>query len=359
MIYGYKYKSFKIEKFHDEIMYFFKYLLENEPKEYDVNKMFNPSFKPLIEASKKFEPLLKELIEEYAKLDKEKKRKIKLAFKNNNQIKKLCNGSLTPVQYEEFKSVFSDKLKVFFEKLWDDYSHNKKIETNYGTVKEHFDLFVDEGHQEALICPFCGLSALKPSKGEYRDAYDHYLPKSLFPFTSMNFKNLVPTCQTCNSRSEKGDKPVIYNRKKRQRVFFPFDTKLNINSIKLEICPSTKYNIKSKSTLLSQIQWEYSLKINNKKSIELIQWENIYGIQRRSKEYMLSMEKSWFSWILDRYKESIEDGVSFSKFKDRILLEAKKGILSNEKGLMKYAYISYLLSQPKIEERLRVTSSKT
>lgn len=351
MIYGYKYKNYKIDGFNNEIMYFFEYLFKNEPSIYENEKMFRTKFQALIKAShKKFEPLLKELIDEYNKLDNSKKKKVRLAFKNNNQIEELCNKKLTPVQYSEFKSTFSDKLKAFFEKLWNEFPHNNDIEKEFGTVKEHFDEFTNAKHQQALICPFCGLSALKPSEGKYRDAYDHYLPKALYPFTAMNFKNLVPTCHDCNS-DEKGYKPVIYHNQKRKNVFFPFDIKLKADNIQLEICPEEKYNKITKSTSLSKIKWNYVLKINKRNSPQIIEWENIYGIKRRSKERMPSMESVWFDWILKSYKESKEDGVLFEKFKGRRLKELKEAVITSEKGLMRYSYIKYLLEQEKIQDR--------
>ncbi len=31
------------------------------------------------------------------------------------------------------------------------------------------------------------------------EAYDHYLPKSLYPFNSINFRNLVPTVMSATA----------------------------------------------------------------------------------------------------------------------------------------------------------------
>lgn len=353
MIYGYQYYQHKIETFHEGIMYFFEYLLKNEPSTFNRIDMFHPDFEPLMKLSKtKFDPLLEELVLEYAKLNAFQKKKVKLAFKNNNEIERLCNGYLTPIQYDDFKSTFSEKLKKFSKKLWEEYAHNNKVRKECGEVKHHFDKFTDPKHQKAFLCPFCGLNSLKPSSGEYRDAYDHYLPMSLYPFISMNFKNLAPTCHDCNS-NEKGDNPVIFKNSIRRKVFFPFDFTLKSEDLQLKIVPTMKYNKSSKSTLLSKINFEYEIKIGRKYTQQIKSWEDIYGIKKRYKEYIPSMQSEWFSWIVDRYKESVEDKVSFSKFKQRRLKELRKQINSREKGLMQYSYIEYFLSQSNIEKKLK------
>jgi hypothetical protein len=67
---------------------------------------------------------------------------------------------------------------------------------------------------------------LGPDHGP-REAYDHYLPKALYPFNSINFHNLLPTCHHCNS-SYKGSKDPAYSPKTtaspqiRRKLFYPF-----------------------------------------------------------------------------------------------------------------------------------------
>jgi hypothetical protein len=355
VIYGYKYKTHKIEKFHDGIMEFFSYLFKNDPKSFDRAKMFTKTFEPNMRASyRKFDPIFTKLVTDYNDLNPSQKNKVKLAFKNNNKIEELCSGSLTPIKFDDFTSEFADELKDFGEKLWVEYNHNKTIKTNFGTVKDHYDALLGLDFQKALICPFCGLNGIKPSKARYRDAYDHYFPKSVFPFTSMNFKNLAPTCHECNS-DEKGDKPVLFDiTGKRQKVFYPFDQSIKINNIEFNITPIEKYNPVSKSTKLSNINWDYEVKISGKNDSRINAWENIYGVQRRYKERMPSMETEWFTWIINSYKEAVEYGVLFSKFKEKRLEEVHQQISSSEKGLMRYSYVSFILNQDNIESKLKL-----
>lgn len=59
------------------------------------------------------------------------------------------------------------------------------------------------------ICPFCGLDYFQPV-GTKRNALDHLMPISKYPFVSADFKNLPPTCDSCNSRY-KQDQDILFD----------------------------------------------------------------------------------------------------------------------------------------------------
>jgi hypothetical protein len=240
-------------------------------------------------------------------------------------------------------------LKLFFGKLWEDYHHNNKIKSDCGTVKSHFDDFVNIAHQKATVCPFCGLSILAPSGGKHRDAYDHYLPKAVYPFISMNFKNLVPTCHTCNS-IYKGTDEVLFNKSgKRRPVFYPFDKSLNSKEISFIINPRKS---RERSTLLSKIEWDYIIKVDGVKDAKAQSWQDIYKIRDRYKELIPNFESTWFDDIKRKYKKALGKQESFASFKTEILDELKLEALGVPLGLLKYTYFYYQLSKYDIEKSL-------
>lgn len=57
-----------------------------------------------------------------------------------------------------------------------------------------------------------------------RDAFDHYLPKSKYPFNSVNLKNLAPSCSKCNSGNKRDDDPLHdkHSGDARRKAFYPF-----------------------------------------------------------------------------------------------------------------------------------------
>ena len=59
---------------------------------------------------------------------------------------------------------------------------------------------------------------------------DHFYPRSLYPFLSISFFNLIPSCKTCNSKL-KGDYNTYQNK-----ILYPYDKGLNDNmQFKLKI----------------------------------------------------------------------------------------------------------------------------
>ncbi len=79
------------------------------------------------------------------------------------------------------------------------------------SLNEHFE---DFRNLNGNICCFCGLeeyAELRELSGDlenldesqWRGDYDHLLCKSKYPFLSVDFDNLVPTCRTCNRDAKK------------------------------------------------------------------------------------------------------------------------------------------------------------
>jgi hypothetical protein len=154
-------------------------------------------------------------------------------YYDNNDIEKICANDPTVkiVRYADIPVAHQDlidQLKSFFKGLYsktllDLASLREKI----GDIDEHYEAFVKIN--KAGKCPFCGISDLFGEYHSRREAYDHYLPKALYPFNSINFRNLVPACHHCNS-SYKTSKDPAYTPKDptcgvaRRKVFYPFST---------------------------------------------------------------------------------------------------------------------------------------
>lgn len=61
---------------------------------------------------------------------------------------------------------------------------------------EHYKIIYDTVAER--VCPFCGTECFD-APGAPREALDHYLPKSRYPFAAVNLRNLVPMGHKCNS----------------------------------------------------------------------------------------------------------------------------------------------------------------
>ena len=74
---------------------------------------------------------------------------------------------------------------------------------------EYLSLLIKENNLR--FCPYCNaettfmLKGLTNSKGESLSPFDHFYPKTAFPYLGVSLCNLIPCCAHCNS-SMKGDK---------------------------------------------------------------------------------------------------------------------------------------------------------
>ncbi|MCU0924494.1 MAG: hypothetical protein MUF44_00195 [Hydrogenophaga sp.] len=87
------------------------------------------------------------------------------------------------------------------------------------------ELKVRDEHYEAIynavtahVCPFCGTEYFD-APGAPREALDHFLAKSRYPFAAANLRNLVPMGHKCNSRYKLAV-DVLYDANGVRRVAF-------------------------------------------------------------------------------------------------------------------------------------------
>lgn len=133
--------------------------------------------------------------------------------------------------------------------LWEDYPQNQLLIDKYNTVQSHFEAFIDPDYQKAFVCPFCGLLSLKP-KGLYRSPYDHFIPKAMYPFMSINFQNLFPICHDCNSDEKKDIDTLYLTPTQRHKALYPFDSTYDRNKLSISIQLHEVYNAQNLQNLI-------------------------------------------------------------------------------------------------------------
>lgn len=353
MIYAYKHLKHRIEDFHINIAYFFEQLFTHDPAAYDESTLLKSEFIPIVNRSPStLRSNLEKITIDYHALKDPEKQKIKEAFTANSDIRILCEDvNILPVKYDALPEDIRETLKNFLTKLWEDYPLNQLLEAACGTVQEHFDAFVSETHQCALICPFCGLHGLKPSGSINRDAYDHYIPKALYPFISINFQNLFPICHECNS-DEKKATDTLYEAGVRRPVFFPFDETFQSSELLIAVTPEENYNQVSYKTLLSEIKWSYAITLSGKDDERIRSWDAVFRIKRRYKEKILRYQLEWYDEVVRLYRRERKKGTSFTNFKKEVIEETEYQKLISPLGILRHSYFQFLLASPDIESKL-------
>lgn len=304
MLFSLKYVSHSVENLHEYIKHTIQEVCCKPNGAFSVNKL-HPDFQAIVEAvSKNKNDYLKQPIEDIYNicltLDTSQLKIISDAFSTNNAIEDLCEGRLKPFLYEDIEKIsvpLSEKLKQFCKDLFNHVLKLKSYSSTNGEIDEHYDKFMVEN--SIGICPFCGLSDLKSDNLSKRDAYDHYLPKNTYPFNTVNFKNLIPACNTCNSSYKLAKDPIS---KGNRTAFYPFSA----------MKPSFEIGIK-----ISSIDFDnpknnvISISITSAKQVEVNSWRDTYGIDELYNDKCRSEDSKY--WII-QITELINSGYDIKSY---------------------------------------------
>lgn len=171
----------------------------------------------------------------FAGLSSEQITQLKAWFNGNNNIAGLCRDdpAVAVARYADLQAFYqqlSEALATFFKGLYaKDLLNLTPLKAVIGDINDHHLKFTQVNRQGK--CPFCGINDMKGIYHSKREAYDHYLPKSKYPFNSINFRNLAPACHECNSTYKQRRDP-LYDAKDplhaetggRRKSFYPYQT---------------------------------------------------------------------------------------------------------------------------------------
>jgi len=245
MLFPYKYISHSMEKMQEFIDFIFYevwckapfaeygiHLFETNTDLYDImDELFRRDLAEKLKddgAAKFFYEGVNDIFNEFVSLTAEEITEYQLHFRANNDIEQSCAGrkDYTPVTYPSLnpsKVQLNHKLKSFYKNLYSSgFLGLSKTAEKIGLLRDYYDCLVRENDEG--VCPFCGLL---PVDGEFdptREAFDHYLPKSKYPFNSVNLKNLAPSCNKCNSGNKRDIDPLHDKAGNRRKAFYPFST---------------------------------------------------------------------------------------------------------------------------------------
>ena len=254
---------------------------------------------------------------------------LKERYRTLKNIYHLCcvENETEPFRIDDLNNdyaILKNPLLNFFQSLWNSVLHLSFIQKKLGcTINDHYNDFVNENSKG--ICPYCGLHYLDEADVKTRDAYDHYLPKSFYPFLSIDFKNLTPMCYKCNSGNKGNKDPLHDSQGNRRKAFFPFKKydqfeihvslkKKNYNSLKKE-----DVNIEFDSSALTP---------------EIETWDELFDIKNRYKSTCCKEGVGKY-WIKQVIEESGNYGLSPKEFLKGQLITAEKNKYSDTNFLRK------------------------
>ncbi len=223
-------------------------------------------------------------------------------YQSNNDIEKVCanDPSISLVRYADIAVLhkeLSEQLEVFFKGLYDrvDIAALKK---EIGAIDDHYQTFM--GVNKSGKCPFCGITDMQGIYHSTREAYDHYLPKGIYPFNSINFHNLVPACHTCNSSYKTSKDPAFTPKDPagvthRRKVFYPYSGTLYTIDITINLKNSDIERLKP-----DDVELQFGpIAIAE----EIATWKDVYGIEERYRGKLLGGDgKAWLIEALDEWR---------------------------------------------------------
>jgi hypothetical protein len=287
---------------------------------------------------KQFYKDIKGIYELFAALTSGQIDQIKHWYEANNDIEKVCanDPAVQIARYADIKAIYpglSKALASFFKGLYSKQLLSlAALQDKIGQIDEHYQAFMQVN--KPAKCPFCGITDMLGVYHTKREAYDHYLPKGLYPFNSINFRNLVPACHYCNS-SYKTTQDPSYSPKdpageiNRRKAFYPYATdhqriEVTINLGTPDIDRLTSADIQLTFGPVTVYE-------------EIETWKEVYGIDERYKAKCCGSDaKDWLeqfrilrdthnidsaAWLAIIQQQTEKDPVANSNFLKKAFLE--------------------------------------
>lgn len=271
------------QKLHNFVVAFFN-RIEHETGPFRQD-FFEDGFRPIVNRHKSI--LLRAFTEIYNDIKQwlqVDRSRLCEEVRRSNEIQQICSGEIDPKCIPDTENGVYEQIRTLFLKLYTEVLDGNPIHDELGvTLRQHFDAF-RKANKDITICPMCGISELKTEHDKTRDQYDHYLPKALYPLSSVNFNNLIPTCKECNSFDVKGEKDVIGFRN--GRLFYPYDPNHQGIDIRFVIV-NDKPNV-------DEIDWQVELVSRDGKDQEVVAWRQIYNIDSRYLGFVKGRIEKWY-----------------------------------------------------------------
>jgi len=256
--------------------------------------LLNQDYRVLYKNRYKLHKDIEKIYHLFVPLTTTQKNFIRDTFNNNNQIEELCCNDVEPIFYKDITSEISedisDALKDFNNYLYKflDKSDAAFVK-NYTSATIYYKELVSQ--LPASRCPFCGIERIKSKRMSRRDAYDHYIPKSLLPFTAINVKNLAPMCKDCNESWKNDNNPINTNKDSgdARKTFYPFCTNLpeieiHFDNLYLDPLNIDEHNI--------EVRYECE-----GYEVEVSTWRKIFNIDERYDDLIRTDCKAWLEEV--------------------------------------------------------------
>lgn len=269
-----------------------------------TDQLFTDHQIEVLRRSRKFRELVRIFINAWLALDTPEKKLVIRAFVWENDVSKRLNNIHKPIlcKTDLDETIRKPAKKLFY------YLYDERFRKNY--LNNYYPLFYN-AHRHRF-CPFCGLEKIPAPNSIKKREYDHILPKSIYPFASVNLDNLAPACSVCNEDAKKS-KDIIHFQNgegnKQRRVYdYVYDHDLINIDIRLEV--DTEFPDASGNNS----NWHLSILPNEDKTIA---WNETFCVRQR---YIEVLEENYYDWLNGVLTHCINNN---ARTEDEIVLSIK------------------------------------
>ncbi|MDN3493794.1 hypothetical protein [Winogradskyella bathintestinalis] len=258
----------------------------------------NSELKILIDKNKWFDQSIKKIYVICRDLSSDEKNALKTAFITNNKIKDLCANPTLKISLDTLNEELLDEVIPFFKELYKRFLTWVDVKNKYGSKKEYYDDLIK--YNNLKFCPCCGYGQIKTIYDKGHSAFDHYLPLKYYPFSVVNFNNLIPLCTVCNS-DYKGETDILNGNKK---VFYPLTNDIQDINVSIDfdkgILPKLIIKTEEKADKLK----EKDITVNfDKSGEEVLSWNSIFNIKGRYFGEVGTNRVSWLNDVRSAYRK--------------------------------------------------------
>lgn len=195
---------------------------------------------------------------------------------------------VSPLKRENIEAIIGNNtFQNLMNALW------SSLKSNAWEIDAHYKDFFDG--LDNKTCTFCGINQL-PNPQSYRADYDHIAYKGLYPISSINLKNIAPSCSECNTKF-KLQKDIFYeNDNTTRRVSnYPYANFIDVQiDFTGTILPQTVLGNENGT-------WNLNFLPNNGFTST---WDDLYNIKERYITEVLQVDfKTWLGHFKKELKQ--------------------------------------------------------
>lgn len=211
-----------------------------------------------------------------AALNNDELGQINTALIEQNEIESLLSATCNCEAINDLPQSVRQPLKDLFE-------FSFSLLTDLGVRDQQYGVIYQSTQYH--VCPFCGCEFFD-APGAPREALDHYLAESKYPFAAVNLRNLVPMGNKCNSKYKLAQDILYTDDGARRKSFYPYSE----SNIKLSLERSEPFE--GEQGLFPLPYWRIDFEPETE---EVTTWNTVFHIQERYQRDILDRE--FMSWL--------------------------------------------------------------